>query len=371
MRRVLGIIFFLVILAGILYLANLAVYNALVVVFPLSSAWEMRALGLMLGILSVSFIVAMLLGMRYYNRFTRWYYTLSAVWMGFFVYLFLASVIFGLLAMVIGTPLTRLGQLLVIGAVLAGAYGIRHARKLHITETEVSLAHLPAVWSGRKAIWISDLHLGQLHGPAFARRVVEKINTLPHDIVFIGGDLFDGTGAPDIQELVEPLKDLSAPLGVYFVTGNHEGFGDSNRFTNAIQSAGARVLRDEIINLDGVQLVGVDYHNASHAEGFGAILAKLAIDTKMPAILLKHEPKDLDIAQAAGISLQISGHTHRAQQWPLEYVARLVYKGFVYGLKSFKTMQVYVSSGVGTWGPPIRVGTDSEIVVFTFNRAEN
>ena len=94
-------------------------------------------------------------------------------------------------------------------------------------------------------------------------------------------------------------------------------------------------------------------------------LSRLAIDPRKPSILLKHEPRDLDVAEAAGISLQISGHTHKAQMWPLVYVAQRSYKGFAYGLKRLGRMQVYTSSGVGSWGPPMRVGTDGEIVVIT------
>ena len=107
--------------------------------------------------------------------------------------------------------------------------------------------------------------------------------------------------------------------------------------------------------------------NASLAARFKDTIAKLAIDREKVSILLKHEPKDVDIAQEAGISLQISGHTHKAQLWPLGYIAQLIYRNFSYGLKRFKDMAIYVSSGTGTWGPPMRVGTDSEIVLFTFD----
>jgi predicted MPP superfamily phosphohydrolase len=164
---------------------------------------------------------------------------------------------------------------------------------------------------------------------------------------------------------VAPFKNMKAPQGVFFITGNHEEFGDSTAFINAVKSVGIRTLVDEKTEVDGVEIIGVDYHNASDKKQFAHILSKLAIDKAKPSILLKHEPKDIDVARDAGISLQISGHTHRGQLWPFEYMAKLVYKGFSYGLKSLGTTQVYVSSGVGTWGPPMRVGTDGEIVVFT------
>jgi predicted MPP superfamily phosphohydrolase len=220
-------------------------------------------------------------------------------------------------------------------------------------------------------IWISDLHLGQLHGPRFARKVADIVNTLSPDIIFIGGDLFDGTGAPDAGELTLPLRTLAAPLGTYFITGNHEEFGDATpKFLVAVAGAGMHILQDEMTEIDGLQIIGVDYKNAVHRDQFKKILEHLPIDREKPSILLKHEPKDLDVAEATGISLQISGHTHRAQIWPFEYIASLVYKGYVYGLKAHGKMQVYTSSGVGTWGPPVRVGTDSEIVVLSFSESK-
>jgi predicted MPP superfamily phosphohydrolase len=363
--RPIRIVFFLTIMSGFIYLANLVVYEALAAMFFITSPFELVLLGSALGVLSASFVAATFLGMRYYHLFTRLYYLVSAVWIGFLVYLFFASVIYGLVVLFVGTQ-SVVGQILIAGAVLVGIYGVLHARNIHIKEVTVSLPHLPSSWQGKKAIWVSDLHLGQIHGPAFARRVVSKVNTIPHDIIFIGGDLFDGTGAPDIRELAAPLKNFAAPLGTYFITGNHEEYGDRNRFVEVIKSMGIRVLLDEMVEIDGLQLVGVDYHNASDAEQFKNILSKISPDKTKPSILLKHEPKDLDVASAAGISLQISGHTHRAQLWPLEYVAQLTYKGYAYGLRTFKDMQVFTSSGTGTWGPPLRVGTNCEIVVFTF-----
>lgn len=349
-----------------LYIANLVVYEALAALLAITLTWELVVLGSLLGIFSASFIAATVLGMRYYNVFTRYYYTLSAAWTGFFVYFFFASVLYGMLVMFSPTAFTGLGIFLLVSAVCVGIYGIFNARTIRTTHVTVPLPHLPPSWKGRKALWVSDLHLGQLHGPGFAHRIVDKINTLPHDIVFIGGDLFDGTGAPDIPELIDAFSKFSAPLGVYFVTGNHEEFGASERFTDALKAHGIRVLQDEMVEIDGLQLIGVDYHNAVHPDRFREILSRLTIDTQKPSILLKHEPRDLPIAHAAGISLQMSGHTHHGQLWPLGYIARWVYKGFVYGLKSFETMQVYISSGTGTWGPPMRVGTRSEVVVFTF-----
>jgi predicted MPP superfamily phosphohydrolase len=213
--------------------------------------------------------------------------------------------------------------------------------------------------------------MGQILGPQFLTNVVNKINALTPDMVFIGGDLFDGTGAPDIRALIAPLANIKAPQGTYFITGNHEEFGGSNdTFISAVRAIGIKTLIDQMVVVDGLQLVGVDYMNASQREKFQEILERLSLDTKKPSLLLKHEPRDLDIAEGAGISFQISGHTHRAQMWPFRYITQRLYKGYDYGLKPYGKMQVYTSSGVGTWGPPLRVGTVSEIVFIKFKNAE-
>jgi predicted MPP superfamily phosphohydrolase len=123
---------------------------------------------------------------------------------------------------------------------------------------------------------------------------------------------------------------------------------------------------DQMALVHGLQLVGVDYAHANDAGRFSKILSALALDKNKPTILLKHEPNNLHIAEEAGVSLQISGHTHYGQQWPFGLLAQLSYQGYAYGLKPFKNMQMLTSSGIGTWGPPMRIGSNAEMVVITF-----
>ncbi len=359
---------FLVVMVAFLSVANYGVYRVLALLFSLQNPSQLIILGTILGLLSVAFLLSTILGMQFYNFFTRSIYTISATWMGAFSYLLLGSMLCSLVILVTGGVPTYLGLIFVSTTILVSLYGIFHAQDIQVKEVEVQIAHLPTLWQGRRAVWISDIHLGQISGRSFMQKVVDRVSKIPHDIVFIGGDLFDGTSAPDLQNFVQPLRDLTAPLGVYFITGNHEEFGDNSKFLSAVRSVGITTIIDEKIEIDGMQIIGVDYHNAAQTEGFRSILSSLSIDKEKPSILLKHEPKDIEVAHEAGISFQISGHTHKAQLWPLEYVARLTYKGFAYGLKAYKNMQVFVSSGVGTWGPPMRVGTDSEVVLFTFTR---
>jgi predicted MPP superfamily phosphohydrolase len=365
MSRAAQFSFFLLVTAGILGVGSSVVYSALALAFNITNATQLLFLAVCLGVLSASFIAATVLGNWYYNFFTRTYYLIAAVWMGFFFYLFLASIVYGI-GVAIFPAFAGAGVTLFLLTLGISAYGVAHAHRIVVTQVSVTLPNLPAVWEGRTAVWISDLHLGQIHGPALARKVVAHIEALAPDIVFVGGDLYDGTGAPDVIELTVPLQHLTAPLGVYFVTGNHEEYGNQERFLMAVKAAGMRILQDEMVVIDGLQLIGVDYKHASDPARFKEILKNVSINTAAPSILLKHVPSHVDIAEAAGVSLQISGHTHKAQMWPLEYVAQLSFPGVVYGLNKLKSMQVFTSSGVGTWGPPMRVGSSSEIVLLTF-----
>lgn len=372
MPRPLQFAFFLGAVLLLLAIVTSVVFAAVAELFAINSTRGEWGLAIVLFVLSFSFVVSLLLGMRYYNIFTRAYYHISALWTGSLVYLFIASALYGLVV-AISTLLfptaspNVLGFFLLGVGVLVSVYGAIQARTIRVTNVTVPIQTLPDSWKEMKAVWVSDLHAGQIFGPTFLSKVTTVIESLTPDIIFVGGDLFDGTQAPDVEKLIAPLSKLSAKHGVYFIAGNHEEFGDSGPFFRAIEGVGMRVLRDEKIVVEGVQIVGVDYKTTEEKHHFATILSNLRIQKDIPSVLLKHEPRNLDVAEAAGISLQVSGHTHKGQQWPFGYIASRVHQGYAYGLKAFGSMQVYVSSGVGTWGPPMRVDSRSEIVLMRFS----
>jgi predicted MPP superfamily phosphohydrolase len=259
------------------------------------------------------------------------------------------------------------GILCIAIALVASIYGVIHARTILIKNVNVVLPNLPTAWQNKKAVYISDVHLGAIYGENFSKSIVEKINKINPDIVFIGGDLYDGTKVNE-SEVIRPFADLHPALGTYFVTGNHEEFRDVTHFLEPIKNIGIQVLNDQMVTIDGLQLIGVDDRDSTNAIKFQTILANFNINKNKPSILLKHQPLQLNEAEQAGISLQISGHTHKAQVFPLNFFTSMIFKGYDYGLKMFHNMAVYTSSGVGTWGPPLRVGSNSEIAVFTFSK---
>jgi uncharacterized protein len=325
---------------------------------------------LALGFLAVSFVIASLLAYHYTNAPLRAFYRAAAVWMGMLTFLFFAAVfswiIFGV-ARLLGQNVNfhRTVELLFGAAALAGLYGVVNASWTRITRTTVRLANLPAAWRGRTAALISDVHLGHVRNGNFLRRMVAKILREEPDAIFIAGDLYDGT-AIDARRAAEPLGKLVAPHGVYFVAGNHEQFRDDSKYLDAITAAGVRVLNNEKVEADGLQIAGVSYLSATHGDHFASVLRGIRLDHDRASILLTHAPDHPGVAEAAGVSLQLSGHTHLGQFVPWSWMARRVYRQFVYGLSRIGKMQVFTSSGAGTWGPPLRLGSNPEIVVLEF-----
>jgi predicted MPP superfamily phosphohydrolase len=361
---------FITVIQSVLFLAHYLLYETWTFSPSGSGAHAAFWIKLALGFLSVSFVVASLLAFRYTNAALRAFYRVAAVWMGLVSFLLIAAVsswiIFGV-ARLAGLDMNfhRTVELLFGAAVVAGLYGVYNASWTRITRTTVRLANLPAAWHGRRAALISDVHLGHVRNGSFLRRLVAKILREQPDAIFIAGDLYDGT-AIDARRAAEPLNELVAPHGVYFVAGNHEQFGDDSKYLHAIAAAGVRVLSNEKVEVDGLQIIGVPYRNATQNGRFASVLHGFRLDRDRASVLLTHAPDHPEIAEAAGVSLQLSGHTHLGQFIPWSWMARRVYQQFVYGLSRIGRMQVFTSSGAGTWGPPLRLGSNPEIVMLEF-----
>jgi predicted MPP superfamily phosphohydrolase len=212
---------------------------------------------------------------------------------------------------------------------------------------------------------MSDIHLGHVNNLHFCRKIVALAIRLNPDIVFLPGDLFDG-GKIEPARLSEPFRKLTPPLGFYFTTGNHDEFGNVAADTAALQAVGVRVLNNEKVTVDGLDIAGVTYHESTFPLRLRATLESMNLGNGRPSILLNHVPNRLPIVEQAGVSLQLSGHTHGGQIFPYTWFTRRIFGKFTYGLHSFGNLQVYTSYGAGTWGPPMRIGTHPEMVLLTF-----
>jgi predicted MPP superfamily phosphohydrolase len=365
-----GLIGFIVVIQSVLFLTHFLLYETWTFAPGASHNPGAPWIGPILGVLSVSFVAASLLAFRYRNAAVRVLYRAAAVWLGLLTFLVGAAasswIIFGV-GEVAGLHMNfhRIVELLFAAAAVVGLYGVFNAGWTRITRTTVRLANLPAAWHGRKAALISDVHLGHVRNGRFLRRLVATILSEEPDAIFIAGDLYDGT-AIDAERAAAPLSQLTAPHGVYFVAGNHEQFGDDSKYLGAIASTGVRVLNNEKVDVDGLQIIGVPYRHAVQDGHFASVLRGVGLDRERASILLTHAPDRPEIAEAAGVSLQLSGHTHLGQFIPWSWMARRIYRQFVYGLSRIGKMQVFTSSGAGTWGPPLRLGSNPEIVMLEF-----
>jgi uncharacterized protein len=369
MRRRARVARFVIVIQTVLFLVHIFLYQTWTFSYS-ATASQLLRLKVILAFLCISFVSASLLAFRYTNRLVRAFYRVAAVWVGLLTFLFVAAIGSWLIAgitQLTGVPIAfhHVAELLFIIAAIVGLSGVVNANWTRTTRTTVRLANLPAAWRGRKVALISDLHLGAVRNVNFLRRMVAKILSEGPDAIFIAGDLFDGT-AIDAASAVEPLSRLTAPQGAYFVAGNHEQFGDDSKFLGAVAATGVRVLNTEKVEAEGLQIVGVPYRSAAQEHHLASALQSVQLDRDRASILLVHAPDHPAVAEAAGVSLQLSGHTHLGQFVPWSWFARKIYRQFVYGLSRIGKMQVFTSSGAGTWGPPLRLGSNPEIVMLQF-----
>jgi len=239
-----------------------------------------------------------------------------------------------------------------------------------VKRLEVALPNLPPALDGFTILQLSDLHLDLVKGRRWLGRVVHRANGLEPDLVAITGDLAEGSVAKYARD-VEPLRSLSAPRGVYFVTGNHEYFHDLAGWLRHLEEMGIRVLRNEGVAMErngaSFHLAGIDDHDGGRiAPGHGPDLARAlqGRDGGRPVVLLAHQPRAILEAAGMGVELVLTGHTHGGQIWPFSYLVYLQ-QPFVRGLQQVGGTVGYVSSGTGFWGPPMRLGTTAEMTLFT------
>jgi len=212
----------------------------------------------------------------------------------------------------------------------------------------------------------SDIHLGTVIGPRRTNQIVNKLNSLDADIILLGGDVVDEDLAPVIRNnLGDALNKLKAPLGVFGITGNHEYIGGAEPAVKYLTEHGITMIRDSSHSInDQFYLVGREDRDRPRFSGKGRKeISELMndVDLSKPVILLDHQPFELDQKQKQGVDLTLSGHTHHGQIWPLNYITKAIYE-VSWGYKQKGNTHVYVSCGVGGWGPPVRIGNRPEVI---------
>jgi predicted MPP superfamily phosphohydrolase len=274
-----------------------------------------------------------------------------------------------------GTPLDperrRFINLLVAGLALAGSGGLSFlgffgatAGAIQIKKIRVVLKKLSPEKKGYRIAQITDLHVGPTIGLSYVQTVVDQTNALKADLIVITGDLVDGS-VKELAAFVEPLKNLKAPDGVYFITGNHEYYTqDVPGWYDWLRGIGITPLENQRVSIGGkkgFELAGLP-DLAARQFGVTPDLAKTLAgrDPAKPVIVLAHQPVTFLEASEQQVDLQLSGHTHGGQMFPFNYLVRLA-QPYMAGLYREGDSQLYVSCGTGYWGPPMRLGTASEI----------
>ncbi|MDE2312432.1 MAG: metallophosphoesterase [Patescibacteria group bacterium] len=356
---------FLVLAQALLTACHILLYFALIFLFPALAAHRASMLAVLL-ILSGSFLTVSIFDFKFDGPIWRQLYILSAVWAVAWFYLLLAAA--ASLAVLIVWPRANPASVALAPFIIAAGiliYGLINARLIRVVNLSPSLPNLPDFWRGKTAVMASDIHLGHVLGSKSAAKIVKKIQSLQPDLVLIPGDFFDGEHS-NFASLAAPFRKLTAAQGIYFCSGNHEMFAGMQECEQAIRNAGITILENQKIDIKGLQIAGLAYTSGQTDNAVNELLKSLQLNPDQPCVLLKHVPAQIAEAAQNGVSLMLSGHSHQGQIWPGSLITKKVWKGFDYGLRQFGRLQVYTSSGVGTWGPPMRIFTKSEIIKITF-----
>lgn len=301
----------------------------------------------------------------FYRKWPELYQALSVgrVWMGFL------SIAFALLVVKLGFDtalpahtrgITLTTLLLIATATVYSLWNVHGQPRVK----EVRVEGIRGVPPGFTIVQISDLHLWRLGSPAWLAGVAATASAQNPDIIVITGDVMDDT-AEGLKEYLAPLQKLKARYGVYAVAGNHDHYAGLQNFYGMMAAAGINVLRNQKINIGGeVELLGVDDEDPRLMNEFGPFLKERITPGGKPVIVLKHRPTDFEPVVAAGAALMLAGHSHAGQIPPLDLIVAFFYK-HPYGLYRENGTWFYTTCGTGTWGPPMRLFSHSEVVKLT------
>jgi predicted MPP superfamily phosphohydrolase len=254
-------------------------------------------------------------------------------------------------------------------ACLILVYGYINYKHPRVEEIKVTTARKTEGQTLR-IVAVSDVHLGYGTGVSALQKYVDLINAQQPDVVLIAGDLIDNSIQPLIGKPFDKvLAQIHAPQGIYMVPGNHEYISDVNKVKQYLKQTPITLLQDSIVTLPGgIQLLGRDDRSNKHRQPLSWLLERT--DRSRPVIVLDHQPYHLAQADSLQVDLMICGHTHRGQVWPASLLTDKMYKQS-YGYRKWNHSHIFVSSGLSLWGPPFRIGTRSEIVVFNLATARN
>jgi uncharacterized protein len=291
------------------------------------------------------------------------------VWMGYILLFCVIGFAFDLGHLLMALPgfewpLSALHLLLAVSllALTAATYGFFEARNIGIERIDLATPKLQG--KSVSIAQVSDMHLGSMLGDEFLSHVLDKLREAKPDILVATGDIVDGQG-DHLNGLAQRFHDYNPPLGKFAILGNHEYYVGMEESLQFLRDAGFTVLRGDAVKVGGIVLAGVD-DPAGISQGKPSHLDADAALENMPKdafiVLLKHQPV---VDTASPFDLQLSGHIHGGQIFPINYITRLVYKVDAGLTQLSGNRWLYVSRGTGTWGPPMRLLASPEITLIT------
>lgn len=374
-----GILIFLIYFSLNFYIGFRA-FHALKIIFPFLTA---KVFWPLLGILALSFLIV-----RFFNIESPLLTKIGDYWIAAFFYLLLLFLVMDVLRW-LSTKITYIPDnisiffkqgysgLIVIGLVLILLlYGTWNAQNPKIVTYNVSIDKSVPSLENIKIIILADLHVSPLTQDLYMDKMTAHIKSLNPDMILIAGDLIDGTLTDKIgSQLKNFFAKATAESGIYAVLGNHEYYGHmADEISSYLKQQGIKVLQDDKILLDNsIYIIGREDYGSSYIAGEKRkTLEQLltGIDFQKPVILLDHQPRELKQAAELGVDLMFSGHTHGGQLFPFQIATKSAY-GINKGYLQKNSMQLIVTSGIGTWGPPMRIGSHSEIVEVNINFSKN
>lgn len=311
----------------------------------------------------IAFFLFASIGLRNFNipdYLLRNMFQIGSIWMVFLLYMVLLLIVLDIAKIFISIPGNTLWYSLAITCCLL-IYGHINYKNPRIEHIDINLEKK---FGGEniKIVSVSDIHLGYGTGLSTLRDYVTLINSKNPDIILISGDLIDNNLKPLLQEPFDKeLSKLKAPMGIYMVTGNHEYISGINACSDFLKNTPINMLRDSIVVLpNGIQIIGRDDRSNRKRKQLSDLLTQVDMDN--PVIVLDHQPYKLSKVDSLKVDMQLSGHTHHGQIWPLSLVTDHLYEQS-HGYRKWNHSHIWVSSGLSLWGPPFRIGTKSDLAV--------
>ena len=337
---------------GINFAVNYYIYRRLCFFFKVKRRWFHYIL---LIVLSSSYVWARVIESTFPNSFSSMLCDAAALWMGIGLLVFSYLLVYELLKMFFRPRRRVTGVVILALTAVTSIYAMINARVIRVSTVEIKAP------VDIKMVQLSDIHLRSTD-INLLRRVVERTNELEADVVVMTGDIFD-SGRILEQEVISILNKLVAPA--FFVMGNHERYGGIEKVTELLAKTKVRVLRNETVVFKEIEIIGID--DTGSEEAFAEKLGKVDINKSGYSVLMHHRPIGIEAVSIAGVDLMICGHTHNGQIFPFNYIVGLFF-GHMKGLYRYGDFHLYVSTGTGTWGPRMRLGSKSEIVLFKLGR---